>query len=185
MGALYILMIGIIISVSIVVLISKIKGNGNTENEFEFSGDIVGKSIVKIDNDKIIIQRKGVLSTMSKGLAGSKTIRISQISGTQYKKAGIAVGYLQFILKGSQEVKGGIQAARNDENTVVWGYKSQNAGAEKIIDYINKYNEKNDNSKREDNSNDKYSEIKQLKELLDMGAITQEEFNKKKKELLK
>lgn len=40
------------------------------------------------------------------------------------------------------------------------------------------------NPAKEENQNDKLSQLKQLKELLDMGAITEEEFNKKKRELL-
>jgi Fe2+ transport system protein FeoA len=32
---------------------------------------------------------------------------------------------------------------------------------------------------------DPYEEVKKLKELLDMGIVTEEEFQKKKKELLK
>ena len=39
--------------------------------------------------------------------------------------------------------------------------------------------------KSESTSKSNLNEIKELKELLDMGAITQEEFNEKKKELLK
>ena len=34
------------------------------------------------------------------------------------------------------------------------------------------------------NQNDPYDELKKIKELLDMGIITQEEFDTKKKELL-
>ncbi len=40
------------------------------------------------------------------------------------------------------------------------------------------------NSAKESNTNSSLDEIKKLKELLDCGAITQEEFDSKKKELL-
>ena len=172
-----------IIIIVLINIFTKNNGDKSNENEFEFSGDIVGKSKVIIDNNRIIIERKGALSTVSKGFVGTKTIRISQITGTQYKKASVSPGYLQFIIKGSQEVKGGIQAARSDENTVVWGYKNQNFGAEKIINYINDYNQKHDNINL--SSNDKYDDLKKLKELLDMNAITKEEYEKKKNEILK
>lgn len=39
-------------------------------------------------------------------------------------------------------------------------------------------------NKKKDNKNDPYEEIKKLKELLDLGIITEEEFNQKKKALL-
>lgn len=41
-----------------------------------------------------------------------------------------------------------------------------------------------DNSKSKEDANNPYEELKQLKELLDMGIISQEEFETKKKELL-
>lgn len=43
----------------------------------------------------------------------------------------------------------------------------------------------NQKEKSENNTSNPYEEVKQLKELLDMGIITQEEFDLKKKELLK
>lgn len=53
----------------------------------------------------------------------------------------------------------------------------------KIIDFMNtdaKENTKADNS----SEGDKYSELIELKKLLDMGIVTQEEFNQKKKQVL-
>lgn len=50
------------------------------------------------------------------------------------------------------------------------------------IDVKENITEKNEN--KEENSTDSYEEIKKLKELLDLKIITQEEFDKKKKELL-
>lgn len=44
--------------------------------------------------------------------------------------------------------------------------------------------EENSVLENDDNINDPYEEIKKAKELLDMGILTQEEFDKKKKELL-
>ena len=42
----------------------------------------------------------------------------------------------------------------------------------------------NQKEKSENNTSNPYEEVKQLKELLDMGIITQEEFDQKKKDLL-
>lgn len=55
------------------------------------------------------------------------------------------------------------------------------------VDYIDADYDEDDyyNEDEEDNSiSNPYDELKQLKELLDMGIITQEEFDQKKKELL-
>lgn len=162
-----------------------------TKKEYTFSGDITGKSKVIIDNDRIIIERNNLLSAISKGLTGSKSIRIDQITGTQYKKAGIVVGYLQFIIKGSQEVKGGIREAKKDENTIVWGVKSQNKFAEEIIDYINNYNHNYNHNENVINvqskmiQEDKYDKLIKLKKLLDSNIITNDEFKIEKEKILK
>ena len=156
------------------------------DKTYIFSGDIVGKSMVTIDNDKIIIDRKGLLSTISKGLTGKKSIRISEITGTQYKKAGVTIGYLQFIIKGSQEVKGGINVARQDENTICWASKKQNQYAEEIIEYINQFNN-NDvstNSTTIIKNDEEYDKLIKLKELLDNKIIDEEEFKNEKEKIL-
>ena len=59
-------------------------------------------------------------------------------------------------------------------NTVSQGIKNAGAGLSNL------FSKKNKTSSEEDN----LDKIKKLKELLDMGAITQEEFDEKKKELL-
>lgn len=55
------------------------------------------------------------------------------------------------------------------------------------IEYVERTTElpTNQKEKSENNTSNPYEEVKQLKELLDMGIITQEEFDLKKKELLK
>ncbi|MCC0665369.1 SHOCT domain-containing protein, partial [Clostridioides sp. ZZV15-6597] len=55
----------------------------------------------------------------------------------------------------------------------------------KTTEEIEKEQEKNnDNNYIQNSGIDPLDRIKKLKELLDLGAITQEEYNKKKKELL-
>ena len=70
------------------------------------------------DNDKITIRRKGVRSFAKHGLKGDKTIMLKQISSIQLKEAGLTTGYIQFVIIGSQESKGGLKQALEDENTV-------------------------------------------------------------------
>lgn len=53
----------------------------------------------------------------------------------------------------------------------------------KIIDFMN--TDAKDNIKADNSSEgDKYSELIELKKLLDMGIVTQDEFNQKKKQVL-
>ncbi|WP_196029307.1 tyrosine-type recombinase/integrase [Longicatena caecimuris] len=54
----------------------------------------------------------------------------------------------------------------------------------KIIDFINEDTKENNIPKQSDATTNKYSELKELKELLDMGIITDFEFNTKKKQIL-
>lgn len=148
--------------------------------KFKFSGSTGGTSYIILNEDSITIKRSGFLSFMNHGLSGEKTIKISQITGTHYKKAGFASGYLQFIIIGSQESKkGGIHSAMTDENTVSWIYKKQNLYAEEIINYINNFNNKQLETKE-----DKYDKLKKLNGLLKDNIINQQEYELEKQKIL-
>lgn len=152
--------------------------------EYKFNGSTAGTSIIILEDNKITIKRKGICSLVNHGLKGEKTIQISSITGTQYKKSGIANGYLQFIITGSQKTKGGLSSAQKDENSVVWVYKKCNEYAEEIIRYIEEHNSIKDPSNvmvKED----KYDKLAKIKKLLDDGILTQKEFEEEKQEILK
>lgn len=154
--------------------------------EYVFSGSMSGKSIVVLEDNKITIKRKGICSFINHGLKGDKTIQISAITGTQYKPFSIANGYLQFVVMGSQETKGGLNTAQKDENTVCWSYKKCNKYAEEIIKYIEGHNANKEikNIYNIPKQEDKYDKLNKLKKLLDDEVITQEEFEKEKKKIL-
>ena len=89
------------------------------QKEYEFySLGMGGKSIIKINGNTLTISRPGLMSKMSLGFTGDKTIMINQISGVQIKKVGLARGYIQFIMAGTKEVKSGIIGGKIDENVV-------------------------------------------------------------------
>lgn len=156
--------------------------------EYIFSGSTSGKSIVIVENDKITIRRKGICSFFNHGLKGDKTIQISSITGTQYRPYSLTNGYLQFMVMGSQESKGGLNAAQKDENTVCWSYKKCNKYAEEIVKYIEQHNSKRNNVGNVYNINnkqdDKYDQLSKIKKLLDDGILTQEEFENEKRKIL-
>ena len=156
--------------------------------EYIFSGSTSGKSIIILEDNKITIRRKGICSLFNHGLKGDKTIQISSITGTQYRPYSITNGYLQFIIMGSQESKGGLNAAQKDENTVCWAYKKCNKYAEEITRYIEQYNSKRNNSNNIYNINnkqdDKYDKLAKIKKLLDDGILTQVEFEEEKRKIL-
>jgi len=156
---------------------------------YNFKSIQSGSASIIINDDKITIKRKGLLAVNAHGLTGEKTFRINQISAVQLKEAKMAIGYIQFVLIGSQESKGGLQAAMRDENTVCFdgGFNTEktNQEAREIKDYIENYI-----SNMEKNKNvivsqdDKYDKLAKLKKLLDDSVITQEEFESEKSKLL-
>ena len=161
------------------------------QKEYEFySLGKGGKSIIKINGNTLTISRPGLMSKMSLGFTGDKTIMINQISGVQIKKVGLARGYIQFIMAGTKEVKSGIIGGKIDENVVYSdssfkkSNKQINDDFEEIKKYIEDFNSNQNNTTEVQNVKSPVEQVKELKELLDIGAISQEEFDKKKKELL-
>lgn len=120
------------------------------------------------------------------GALGGKKIDIKNLTSVQFREpAGFTVGFIQFAYPGSVESKGGVGAMINDENSIPI-QPAMVEQAREIVDFIEK--------KKEELSVEKSTtiiqqtsaadELKKYKELLDMGAITQEEFDEKKKQLL-
>ena len=70
------------------------------------------------------------------------------------------------------------------ENTIVFSGKKAAEAHSAVNKLLSKYNENNPKEAQSNSQNNNLAQIKGLKELLDMGAITQEEFDIKKKELL-
>lgn len=155
------------------------------KKEYKFSGDISGTSFIILEDNKLTIKRKGFWSAISHGLKGEKTINLSAITGIQYKPAGLTIGYLQFVLMGSQESKAGISSAREDENTVCWGSKVDNKYAEEIKAYIESYlSNKNSQTTNKNMQEDKYDKLGKIKKLLDDGVLSQAEFDTEKRKIL-
>lgn len=120
---------------------------------------------------------------------GEKTIYYSDVIGVQFKPSGLAIGYLQLETASSA----GNNKSDNffNENSFTYEPKNiTNDEMEKVVAYIRERVE----ACKEAKNNPVVAapaaavsvadEIKKFKELLDMGAITQEEFDAKKKQLL-
>ena len=137
--------------------------------------------------DKLIIERKGFFGMVTNGLAGSKTIPMSSIQNIQLKKAGALFnGFIQFGVLGGIEKQNGITGAINDENSVVF-LEDCNERATEIKNYIEKIILSRNNNHSNISQSENFSaadEILKLKQLLDMGILTQDEFDAKKKQLL-
>ena len=77
--------------------------------------------------DRVILARKGLNALMSQGLGrGDKEISLRTLSAIQWRNAGLAtLGYIQFTFMGASDLRGGIMAAQQDENSVTFNRKQQ------------------------------------------------------------
>lgn len=156
----------------------------NMQQEYIFSSPLKGgKAIVKIDSDVITISRPGMMSKMTMGFKGDKTIPIKNITSVQVKFSGFARGYIQFTIAGEVAKKAGIDG-QLDENIIYFDGKKYNEGASAIKDYIEKYNSNNSNQNIVLKEDDKYDKLAKLKKLLDDDVISKEEFESEKKKIL-
>jgi hypothetical protein len=145
-----------------------------------------GHTFIDVDDYGLTIRRKGILSLINQGLKGEKTIPYSGISAVQLKKPGLTNGYIQFTVIGGNESKRGVFAATKDENTVMFSgintYKEM-ITLKKIVERkISELHIPTSSTQLESESG--FSKIKELKELFDSGALTEEEFTSKKKQIL-
>ena len=142
---------------------------------------------LEVFEDKVIITRKGAMSFSTHGLAGGKTIPMSAIQSVQFKPGGgMTNGFIQFAVMGGRESQGGLLAATRDENTVVLRMGEQTVKGEEIRDYVEKriLELAKPQATVVMQQTSAADEIIKFKNLLDMGVITQEEFDAKKKQLL-
>lgn len=139
-----------------------------------------GKYIVEVTQGMIKVTQKGAMNAINKGLVGTKTFSIKNISGVQFKSPGMTTGYIQFVLVGSRENKGGVFGAVKDENTITFSKKEAHLMNE-LKDFI-EYSIENPTTNH--NISHEYNDLRKLKELLDEGLITEEEFTTKKKQIL-
>lgn len=150
----------------------------------------LGKILDVYDNKVVFTSTKST-STLVTGLAfgtsvtqGEKTIYYKDAIGVQYKAPSIADGYIQI-----ETAAGGMTSASSQyggENSIQFAGKDKAAEAEIVVNFIrNKIEEiKNAPVGGVVQQVSPAEELKKFKELLDMGVITQEEFDAKKKQLL-
>ena len=142
---------------------------------------------MQVFEDKCIISTKaGVGSFITGNVSdGAKTIYYSDVIGVQCKKAGFQIGYLQLETASSTMNNKGDNFF--NENSFTFE-EAMNYQIDEVADYIRK---KIEEAKQQKNAPvvvagavSPAEELKKFKELLDMGIITQEEFDAKKKQLL-
>lgn len=152
-------------------------------------------------DDRIIIERKGLMSMATQGLRGDKTFFYSDLTAVDYKAPGFTGGYFHFRTSGSNTMAPGVslnallspsdpewKAALSNENAIMlngWGGSTESDYAyEKINEYWNKCKEDSRGGNTFVNAASEADELRKFKQLLDDGIISQSEFDAKKKQIL-
>lgn len=153
---------------------------------FKFGGTSIygfaGKQNVRIDGRKIIITKGGIVNNIRLA-GGEKSFDITQVSTIQIKKNFFLPGYLQFGLLGSQDRTHGLKNYSN-ENTLVIYNAEQFESAQIIKRYIEQNKEKFSSTGQTVILKSTAEQIREFKKLFDEGIITEEEFNRKKNQLI-
>ena len=141
--------------------------------------------VLNVYQDRVeLIQLQNFRSVLTRDFfKGTKEIPFTSMSAIQFKEASnMVLGFIQFEVPGTHT-----SSNFGSENS--WTFdKSMNSKAREVADYCRKMirqaNAPQQNIINQSNSSIA-DEIKKFKELLECGAITQDEFDAKKKELLK
>jgi len=139
---------------------------------------------VRFDGEHVTITRKGFMAFATQGMTGEKSIHVDSVSAIQLKRAGFFTnGYIQFDFRGSQDAKGGLLAAVNDKNTVM--YKtSQQGDFDKLRDAVQSRMSQRNKSFAGATLVSEADELEKLASLRDRGVLTNDEFEAKKRQML-
>lgn len=164
----------------------------NTSSDGALMKMVGANGILTLYKDRVTIKRRGIRGALGHGFfQGKKEIMLSSITAIQLKKAGLlTVGYIQFTILGGVEARRGLNEAVVDENTVTF-----DSGQSKIAEVIkNKIYELQNQARTASNGGgivqnivnevSGADELLKFKQLLDAGVLTQEEFDRKKQEIL-
>ena len=171
------------------------KYNAKQENEVNgaikegavyFIQGVRGRKLT-VYQDKAVIKVEASLGSFLTGNIsdGEKTIYYSDCVGLQFKESGLQIGYLQ--LETSASTMNMRASNFFNENSFTFDLTTTtNEQMKEVRDYIQGQIRaiKNGGQVSQSTNVSSADEIKKYKELLDMGAITQEEFDLKKKQLL-
>ena len=143
------------------------------------------RSTLRVYDDYCEISGKAGTLNRTKG---TKKLYYSDLTSVQFKLPGaFFAGYIQFEYPGSDTTN---KSPYDSENAVVFNKKDNIKLMEEIYTFIERRISEEKQAKRAPIGTviqqvvSPAEELKKMKELLDMGIITQEEFDAKKKQLL-
>lgn len=141
---------------------------------------------LEVYENKIVITRNGAASRSIHGKCGDKSIPIDSISYISLREWTIwKRGEIEFGLNSVPAKINPFDSNKNRENSILFT-KEYNDTAIEIKEYLEQRISEisNNSSSSSDTHFDACDEILKYKKLLDMGAITQNEYDLKKKQLL-
>ena len=143
---------------------------------------------IELYEDKVIIKRKGFgsfMSNLGSNISkGDKSIFLDQIRAIEITK-GFVSGNIFFNIGDSGALGSHKDSSSRAETTVEYSsgnHKKAIEFKEQVESFMRQF--KKGGSIQTPQAVSQADELKKFKELLDQGVITEEEFNKKKKELL-
>lgn len=145
----------------------------------------VNGTVIVLENKIVITRKRGVATAILHGMKGDKEIFLSKITSMQLRKpSGITRGYIQFELMGGNSSQKGLLDATQDENSVLLDPPQfeQFVRVKEVIENLMNKREAGHSAAPAVSS---AQELKHWKDLLDSGTISQEEFDRKKKEILR
>lgn len=151
--------------------------------------DLVGVRgrTMKVYEDRCVIKVTAGVGSFITGNAsdGEKTIYYADCVGVQFKESGVQIGYIQ--LETSSALMNNKQSNFFNENSFTFDLSvATNEKMREVAEYIRERvaQTKKGTVQTTAPSVSAADELKKFKELLDMGVITQDEFDAKKKQLL-
>lgn len=149
---------------------------------YELNGGVA--KILKIYEDRCVLSvQKNFMSFLTQNLLnGDKEFYYENLTSIQHKQASKWInGYIQFEYPGSHSSSNDF----NSENSFAFQLaKLDNEKVNQAVEYIRGKIKEARNPKATSAALSPAEELKKFKELLDIGVISQEEFDAKKKQLL-
>jgi hypothetical protein len=144
-----------------------------------------GKNLQVFEDKCVITVKAGIGSLLTGNVSdGEKTIYYSDVIGVQFKKSGFQIGYLQ-LETASSTMNNKNNNFFNENSFTFDKTKVSNEKMEEISEFVKqKVEEYKHHKSNVTMAVSPADEVKKMKELLDMGILTQEEFDIKKKQLL-
>ena len=140
--------------------------------------------------DRVVIDRKGIMPMMYRGYSrDTKTIPITSITAIEFKKQGFKPGFIRFSVSGEGRLANTYDYIIADENTVTFLRADQKKALriKEIVEGLMRQAQQRTTSPvfvSAPAQSSAADELIKLKQLLDTGAITPEEYAAAKRSIL-